>query len=192
MKTIRTFVAVLLDEDLKRNIAKVQSELRKLAPDMRWVKPDCLHITLRFLGDVPEEGMAQVAATVKDAAAGIEPFEMTVSGLGVFPNILRARTVWAGVSGGADQLTELAKRVEDALAQAGFEGDEKRFTPHIAVSRARERGAPAGLAEAIDKTNADNVGMIRVGEVAVMASELTSTGPVYTILHSLPLGRPSC
>ncbi len=192
MKVIRTFVAVLLDEDLRREIARVQAELRKLAPDMRWVKPDCFHITLQFLGDVPEEGMAQVAAAVKDAAAGIEPFEMTVSGLGVFPNIRRARTVWAGVSDGADQLTELAKRVEEALAQAGFKGDEKRFVPHIAICRARERGAPACLAEAIDKTSADKLGVARVGEVAVMASELTSAGPVYTVLHSLPLGETSC
>ncbi len=187
MKVIRTFVAVLLDEDLKRNIAKVQAELRKLAPDMRWVKPDCFHITLQFLGDVPEKGIAQVAGAVKDAAAGIEPFEMTVSGLGVFPNIRRARTVWAGVSKGTDQLTELAKRVQDTLGQAGFKGDEKRFVPHIAICRARERGAPAELAEAIDKTNADKMGIARVGEVAVMASELTSTGPVYTVLHLLPL-----
>lgn len=192
MKVIRTFVAVLLDEDLRHKIARVQAGVRKLAPDMRWVNPDCFHITLKFLGDVAEDDLPDVAAAVGDAAVQIKPYILAVSGLGVFPNIRRPRTLWIGISDGAEQITELAQSIDKALSKAGNKGDEKPFHPHIALSRARERGAPRELAAAIEKTNADGIGRQMVDKVAVMGSELTSTGPVYTVLHSLPLGQTSC
>ena len=182
MKVIRTFVALLISEDLKRNILRVQEEVKKLAPDVKWVAPENLHVTLKFLGSVPEDVLPRVFAAVEEAVGGRPAFELSVVGLGAFPNPAKARVVWVGIQEGRDELIELARNVDWKLARLGFAREEKEFKAHITIGRARMGKFVKGLAGAIESAGARDLGRQQVVSVTVMQSDLQPTGPTYTPL----------
>jgi 2'-5' RNA ligase len=186
MRAFRTFVAVLIDEHIRDSISRVQNEVNKLAPDVKWVAPENLHVTLKFLGDVREDALPGVLAAVEKAAKSISGFELAVSGLGAFPNPQRARVVWVGTEDGRDKLIELAAAVESELVSAGFAQEEKPFKAHITIGRVRDR-APRQLPDALAEVNADALGSQRVSSVALMRSDLRPGGPVYSVTKTLPL-----
>lgn len=183
MSNIRAFVAVLMAEDLKKNIAKVQQSVKKLAPDVKWVAPENLHVTLKFLGDVLEDALPDVFAAVEQAARSISPFELSVSGLGAFPSPARARVVWVGVERGVEELRALASEVDTNLAELDFEKEEKEFRAHITIGRVRDGAHLGKLAEGIREIDASGLGVQRVSSIAVMRSDLRPDGPVYSPLR---------
>ncbi len=187
MKVIRTFVAVLIAEDLKQKIAEVQGEVKKLAPDVKWVAPENLHVTLKFLGDVREDEIASLSAVVEDAVRGYPTFELSVSGLGAFPSPARARVVWVGIQNGAEKLIELASVVDDALAGAGFEKESKAFKSHITIGRVKTERNLDKLAKAVEEVDASSLGTQQVKSVVIMQSELMREGPIYSPLSVIAL-----
>ncbi|MCE5200123.1 MAG: RNA 2',3'-cyclic phosphodiesterase [Armatimonadota bacterium] len=187
MKVIRTFVAVLIDEELRQNIAEVQSRVKKLAPDVKWVAPENFHVTLKFLGDVEEDALSQVFTAVEEAARRCSPFDLSMSGLGAFPNPSRARVVWAGISDGRDKVSDLASKVDESLSKLGFGKEDKPFKAHITIGRVKDSRNLGRLAEAIQNTNAVNLGTQRVNSVAVMQSEMLRSGSIYTPLRIIDL-----
>lgn len=181
MKVIRTFVAVLVEDDIRRKIADVQARVKKLASDVSWVAPDKFHVTLKFLGDITEEQLSDVCACVDGAVRSFPPFHMSFGGLGAFPKLQKARVLWAGVEDGARELIALAKVVDDRLAQLGFEKEHK-FSAHITLGRAKSNRFPDMLAKGIEEIDASGLGSQRVSSVVVMQSELKREGSVYTPL----------
>lgn len=186
MKAFRTFVAVLIDEHIRESISRVQNEVKKLAPDVKWVAPENLHVTLKFLGDVQEDALPEVFSAVEKAAGSVRSFELAMSGLGAFPNPQRARVVWVGAEKGREELIELAAAVEAELVSTGFAREEKPFKAHVTIGRIRDR-APRGLAEALTQVEADALGSQRVSGVVVMSSDLRPGGPVYSVMKDVPL-----
>ncbi|MCE5323308.1 RNA 2',3'-cyclic phosphodiesterase [bacterium] len=180
MKVIRTFVAVLIDDDIRRAVAEVQSRLKQLAPDVKWVAPENFHITLKFLGNVDESVIPDVISAVEDGARGFSPFDLAISGVGAFPNPARARVVWVGSRGGRERLSDLAQSIDGKLAELGFEKEDKPFKAHITIGRVKTSRYLRTLAEGIGNVDADNLGLQRVSGVAVMSSELGREGPAYT------------
>ena len=180
MKAIRTFVAVLIAEDLKGKIAQVQGQVKKLAPDVKWVAPENFHVTLKFLGSVREDEIEQVCTAVDDAARAFSPFEIAVSGLGAFPSPARARVVWTGIQVGREQLCDLAAAVDAGLSKLGFERENKAFKGHITIGRVKTSRHLGRLAAGIEGVDACDLGTQQVSSVAVMQSELLREGPVYS------------
>lgn len=180
MKVIRTFVAVLIDENLKKVMAEVQSRVKKLAPDVKWVTPENFHITLKFLGNVVEDTLPEVTKAVEEAAQGFSSFDLAISGVGAFPNPARARVVWIGSGEGRDKLAQLASAVDNNLAKLGFEREDKPFKAHITIGRVKTSRFLSQLAEGIDKVDAENLGIQRISSIVVMRSELGREGPAYT------------
>jgi len=181
-KVIRTFVAVGLDEELRSGISAVAERVKKLAPNVKWVAPGNLHVTLKFLGNVREDRIAGIGAALDEVAREIVAFDLSVSGLGVFPNPRKPRVVWVGIEEGRDQLVALAGAVEDRLARAGFEKESKPFKTHITIGRVKE-GRPVGdLTDGLAGIDADKIGAQRVDSVIVMESMLKPEGPEYTPL----------
>ncbi|MCE5313430.1 MAG: RNA 2',3'-cyclic phosphodiesterase [Armatimonadota bacterium] len=187
MKVIRTFAAVLIDEDIRRKVAEVQSQVKKLAPDVKWVAPENFHITLKFLGDVREDNMSQVIAALEEAVQGFSAFDLAISGVGAFPNPARARVVWVGSSDGCEKMVELASSIDKKLSELGFEKEEKSFKAHITIGRVKTSRFLRALAEGIGKVDADNLGIQRVSGVALMQSELGREGPTYTPIRVIKL-----
>ena len=140
-----------------------------MARDVAWVAPGNLHLTLKFLGAVPEA---------------------RILGLGAFPSANRPRVVWAGVTDGASETVELARRVDTALAKLGFARDERPFSPHVTLGRVRRPGRDPALTEALGSATAREFGRMRVPGATLMRSELGPRGARYTELAKVALGHP--
>jgi 2'-5' RNA ligase len=146
----RLFVAVPLTEAATTAVSAVVEPIRAAEPEgrgVRWVRLDGLHLTLRFLGPTPEARVADLAAAVADVAAAARPFTVTIRGAGSFPPTGRPRTIWLDVRDGIEPLEGLAARLDDRLADAGWQPDRRPFRPHLTLARADGvRAGPATVA----------------------------------------------
>ncbi len=155
---------------------------------MKWVEPHNLHLTLKFLGNVHENEIAEVCRAVEQGAAAVEPFELELRGAGAFPNSARPRTVWLGAGAGTEEMVVLHDRVEAALAELGYREEHRRFQSHLTIGRVR--GAGPGIAELgkLIQQQADfQAGRLDVGQLTVFSSKLTPDGPIYDVLSTAPL-----
>jgi 2'-5' RNA ligase len=205
---IRAFVAVELNEDLRAAIARVQAqvkdqvsrELRRTAPDVRvqWIRPESIHLTLKFLGDISEEQLGGITQALASAVDLHPQFSVEVSGLGVFPDARAPRVLWVGLSGpskrhaqseGPSPLVSLAKSVDDALSGLDFPPEARPFSPHLTVARIKERGWEVGkvLRTSGLFEGTGTLGILPVRAVALMKSELRPSGAVYTRLSEVLL-----
>lgn len=186
-ENIRTFIAVLISNDLKRKIAVVQEDFKKVAPEVKWVEEDNFHITVKFLGDVNSDRLKDVTLAVSQSVADLTPFEAEIGGFGAFPNARRPRVVWAGIETGQDELKALAERVENALETLGFPKEDRPFSAHVTIGRVRDERRVGGLTRALEDAETGRQGSIRVESVAIMKSELRRNGPIYSALAEVPL-----
>ena len=195
--TVRTFVAVEISEPVRRAAAKLIKTLSTTAADVKWVEPQNLHLTVKFLGDVILKETARICQAVQKAAAEVEPFELTIGGVGAFPNPERPRTIWIGGHcedaadvDAADGMALLHEKIEQRLAKLGFRKDSRRFQAHLTIGRVR-RGGPglADLARLVQE-NADlPLGKTVVREAVVFSSQMTREGPAYHPLGRATIGR---
>ena len=188
-QSVRTFVAVEAGEAVRRRAAELIDALRPVASTVKWVDPQQLHMTLKFLGDVPLRRTAAVCEAVAAAVASRPCFSLGVRGLGAFPHVRRPSTLWLGADPGDGQIVALQAAVEAALAELGFRPEGRSFSPHLTLGRVRRGGpTPPALLERLGEQEAFDAGVIEVRETVVLASQLTPTGPVYTPMGRLPLG----
>ena len=195
----RLFVAVPLDAGTAATVAalveRIQADRALEAPgerDVRWVRMDGLHLTLRFLGPTPEADVPTVAEAVRRAAATQDPFEVRIDGGGSFPHPRRPRTLWLAVTHGTAELESLARSVDRELVAAGWRSDDRPFRAHLTV--ARSDGVPAGADVARRLTAAaEGVDLSSAADRLVLFESITGGGPArYEPLESTPLlHRPS-
>jgi 2'-5' RNA ligase len=182
-KTLRTFIAVEISKPIRDRAGQVITELDGTAAEVKWVEPHNLHLTLKFLGDVHQRDIIDVCRAVSQAAAGVQPFELEVGGVGAFPNAARPRTVWLGANEGAEQMIVLHDRIEDALAELGFRKEHRRFQTHLTIGRVRGDGPGIlALGERIQRQSDVRIGRMDVQAATVFSSTLTSAGPVYEVV----------
>ena len=187
---IRAFVAVPLEERLMPALTGALRNVRETLPGntVKWTRPENLHLTLRFLGNIPTKAVDEIAGHLRLACANIPALTARVAGFGCFPNPDRARVLWIGVSEPTGRLAELHGRIAAALAHYGQAEDRARFHPHLTLGRVkelrpRERRA---LAEKIRACRVGELGDWRIDRVVLMRSELLPDGPRYTELTSIP------
>lgn len=188
-QTARTFIAVEMDESVRAAAARLIRALAASQADVKWVEPHNLHLTLKFLGEVPLEEIPAVCEAVQRAVAGIEPFRLELMGAGAFPNTRRPRTLWLGAGEGQVEMAALKQAVEHGLKKLGYRPEGRKFKTHLTLGRVR-RGGPgmARLAELLAEHASYPAGASAVEEVTVFASELTPEGPVYSALSRAELG----
>jgi len=179
---MRLFFALELDEPTRRALGKALERLGSAAPRVRWVRPENLHVTVKFLGEVPETDLAEVCAAADRAAAKAAPFSLAVAGLGAFPAPDRPRVVWAGCSEGTEPARALADQVEAQTVPLGFAAERRAYTPHVTLGRVRRPRDRGGLPAALGRAPAE-YGCVAVEALTVFESELSRGGPVYTALH---------
>ncbi|MFQ5342652.1 MAG: RNA 2',3'-cyclic phosphodiesterase [Anaerolineae bacterium] len=192
MAEIRSFIAIELTQAVLDGLIAAQDELRadEWTDEVRWVRPEGIHLTLKFLGDVPANRVAAIGEAVKQAVASSRPFTIATEGLGVFPNWRRPRVIWVGLKGDVDQLLTLQEKVEQAMAELGFEPEGRRFHPHLTLGRVNRRassGYQRRLGETLQRHTVQVVGQMQVKEVSLMRSQLNPRGAKYTQLGVYPL-----
>ncbi|HYP27893.1 MAG TPA: RNA 2',3'-cyclic phosphodiesterase [Blastocatellia bacterium] len=184
--TIRTFICIEIPESIKERIRGLQQSLRRIDAQASWVKPENIHLTLKFLGDVESTRIERVRDGVERASGSTSRFQVTVGGAGCFPSPKSPRVLWVGLSGMPDELLKLHKQIEDSLAREGFPRDAKKFSPHLTIARLRAPRNASQLAEALIATGFEP-GTFEAREVIVMRSDLNPKGSIYTPQAIIPL-----
>lgn len=183
----RLFVAIELEPALRARLAAVARDLSRCGPGVKWVEEWNYHLTLKFLGEVPEDQVPALDEALGGAAAGAGPFILSIGRLGAFPGRGNPRVIWAGVTGGVAECLHLQKRVEEAVARLGFAREERSFSPHLTLGRIKQ-ALPPGLAGRIRAGQEQAFGDSAVNDITLMESRLTPGGPLYSARGRYRLG----
>jgi RNA 2',3'-cyclic 3'-phosphodiesterase len=188
----RLFVAVELSSKAQAAVSGVITQILKSElKNLRAVRPETVHLTLKFLGDVPPDRIDELVEGLRPVARAHAPFALNLSGAGVFPNPKKARVLWLGIDGDRKSLGELHRGIEGGIAALGFARDRKPFNPHLTVARLRESASPSDrslAAEALASAPHPDGVEIPVPSIAVIRSTLARSGAIHDRLASLPLG----
>jgi RNA 2',3'-cyclic 3'-phosphodiesterase len=192
-------VAVLLDEEARGRLAVEVDRLRATErasgtlPEVVWVAPENLHLTVKFLGAVATDRVADIERALGEAVTGLAAFDLTLRGLGAFPSAGRPRIIWAGVAHGAAELAAVAAHVERTLSPLGFPAEDRPFSAHITLGRVRTPRRNPRLAAALAASANVELGRLAVARVSLMRSDLSPRGARYSELagHALAAGTLS-
>jgi len=187
----RAFVAVEITSEIRRKLSGVIDDLRCTGAHVGWVKPDNVHITFIFLGDITAESSAAVISAMDSVVLSARPVSCEINGLGYFGSRRSPRVIWTGVREGTPELVELQTRLSVALKSSGLEtAGEKAFVPHLTIGRVRSNRNASDLVDAVDGYKDNSFGMLDVTSLVLMRSELKSGGPEYTVVHRSVISSP--
>lgn len=177
---VRLFIALPIPEDVRSELAGPREKLGLRG--VKVVNPDQIHITLKFLGETPDDKVKSIMQILDQLDS--RPFEIELVSLGAFPSVGSARVVWAGVEEGKDDSVALAAQVENLMAELGFKRESRPFTPHVTLARVKSptpqnRNA---IRNVVEEFKNHQFGRWRADRIVLMQSKLTRTGPIYTRL----------
>ena len=179
---IRAFIAVSLPDNAIQILEEIQEKLKFKGIKASWVKPENLHLTLKFLGNVPVQDIDPVFSTMHNVVSDFSKFELSAGGLGVFPGVKKGRVVWAGIGGRTDILKNLFQSLEDHLLLLGIKKERQRFSPHITLGRIKTPVPPAELIPLIQECKDIRSRSFKLGSIDFFKSELTPFGAIHTLL----------
>ncbi len=188
----RLFIAIELPANVLKTISQVQADLKRVIPEraVRWTRPEGIHLTLKFLGDVRTSQLDEIKAALTQAGVGHVSFGLDIQGLGCFPNLARPRVLWVGVIGDIKSLRALRASLERTIAPLGFPTEERGFSPHLTLARTSQ-GASRGETALIGKVVQDrDIGQLvswQVDAVSLMRSQLKPDGAQYTQIAEVTL-----
>lgn len=181
---IRSFIAFDIDNDVVlRRFSEVQGILINTGADLKLVKPQNIHITMRFLGDISMQMIDPIHDTMKEIFS--TPFDVYIRGVGEFPNPKRIRVVWAGIRSGAENLKDVFEQLEPRLRRLGFKPDFKGFNPHITLTRVRTSRHKTELIQSVGNLVDYEFGIVRAKCLRLKKSVLTPRGPIYSTLREV-------
>lgn len=192
MEPIRAFIAIELPSQIKAALYQLQDNLKtSKSASVKWVNPESIHLTLKFLGNVDEAEIPALNKALSEAVVGIAPFYLELGEPGAFPSCQAPSVVWVGVSGEIEPLRTLHNNIDRALDPLGFPPEKRAFSPHLTLGRVREETLPGErrrLGENVASLKIGERSSFKVGSVNLMRSKLTREGAVYSCLASFPLG----
>ena len=187
---VRLFVACEVPDDVKESIGGVIQELRnRSGAAVRWIRPEGVHVTLKFLGEVPVKKLPAIKLAVQEAVVGHSPFELEFSNIGTFGGREGLRIMWVGIAGDVLRLEALVRAVNAALAVVGFEPERRPFRPHLTLGRVRDEIPTRQRAQIeVDVGKMDVPGTSwRTSQVSLMRSRITAQGASYEVVATFPL-----
>jgi 2'-5' RNA ligase len=181
---MRSFIAVDLDDaSVRERIVTAQGGLVQTGAQLKIVGPEVMHLTLRFLGEIPKATVDKVKEAMDSVR--FQPFEVEFIGLGVFPNTRRINVVWVGFKQGEEKLNDIFHQLEPKLRQIGLPPDNKGFSPHMTLARVKSAVNRHALAQFVESLREQEFGAMPVRAVRLKKSTLTPKGPVYTTIHEV-------
>jgi 2'-5' RNA ligase len=191
MSLIRSFIAIELPPELKKELTKVETQLKINSPPViKWIEPGSIHITLKFLGETSDAILDDLILAMEESVVGVSPFKLDVRQLGAFPGVDRPQVIWVGVSGEMEKLKQLQKNLEKNTEQLGFKRESRTFSPHLTLGRVRDGARPDDIqriSKLLNETVFTALHNINVNQINLMKSVLTPTGAIHTFIGSTKL-----
>jgi RNA 2',3'-cyclic 3'-phosphodiesterase len=188
---IRAFIALDLPPGVYRALTGLQQEWQRTSAPVSWIKPESIHLTLKFLGNIANEQVAEIQPLLQKVAVNTAPFRLQPLGCGAFPSIKQMRVVWVGLQGAVEELLKFQKSVEDTLVSLGFAPEDRPYRAHLTLGRVKGRRHLQLLQEAVLRRQDFQAEAFDVTEVVLYRSELRPEGARYTALFRAPLGAVS-
>ena len=189
--SIRCFIAIEIEEPIRNEIARVQQRLRKKLRSndsgIKWVPPENIHLTLKFLGNIADQDIPEICNAVSRATSEFQPFSFGVGTCGCFPPKGAARVLWIGITQGQPELKQLAKRVDHWVNKLGFPLEKRAFSGHLTLARIRQINVGKDIHRLVEQTTLETLGQQIVSAITVFQSDLRPGGPIYTPLQHAPL-----
>jgi len=191
MSLIRSFIAIELPPELKKELTKGETQLKINSPPViKWIEPGSIHITLKFLGETSDAILDDLILAMEESVVGVSPFKLDVRQLGAFPGVDRPQVIWVGVSGEMEKLKQLQKNLEKNTEQLGFKRESRTFSPHLTLGRVRDGARPDDIqriSKLLNETVFTALHNINVNQINLMKSVLTPTGAIHTFIGSTKL-----
>lgn len=184
---MRTFIAIELPKETKDTLAKLQERLKAAGADVKWVKPDHIHLTLKFLGEVNDKKLDKIKSVLADVAKENPAFQIEINSAGAFPNLSSPRVIWVGADKGDNETKKIAAELEEKIArEAGIPKEKRPFSSHITLGRVRSNTNREKLTQEIQKIG-DTSPIFSVSKIILFKSTLTPNGPIYEALKEASL-----
>lgn len=184
---IRTFLAIDPPEAVIRKIAAIQDALKKsIHGSISWVRPQGIHLTLKFFGDIVREDIGAISGVVAGHAGNARAMKLDIQGLGVFPNSRRPRVLWIGVGGETAKLIGLQQAIDGGLEACGFKREERPFRAHLTLARIKSPQGLAGIDGMLAEKGHEAAGSFDAKGLTLFKSDLTPRGAIYTVLADFP------
>ncbi len=185
---MRCFIAIELPEAVKSALSGIEEELKKTKADVRWVKPDNIHLTLKFLGSIEDEKTERIIKTMETICSSHNLFTLEIKGMGAFPSLKSPRVVWVGIEGN-DTLRSLQEEIDKGMESIGFERENRAFTAHLTLGRFRSSSGKEELLKMTKLHEKDAFGLINVHSLSLMRSDLHPEGARYSRIAEIVIGK---
>jgi len=185
--TTRAFIAIELPEEIIAFIRKIQEGVKSYGFKARWVRPENIHLTLKFLDNINSEDIKKVGDAVISAAGENASMSLGAKGIGVFPGVKRPRVIWTGIAGQTKELADLQKTLDGKLETVGFSKEKRPFKGHLTIARIKGKVDARQLIDAMKEFGRFESKTFMADEVVLFKSELKPSGAVYTKLMSAAL-----
>ena len=184
MASFRGFIAI--DIKVSKKIKEIINELEKSGANLKLVKPEKMHITLKFLGETQESLIDKIKENIEKSVENIEPFEIELKSTGVFPNEKYIKVLWIGIEK-AQIIAEIEKKIDIELSKIGFKKEKRKFSAHITIARMKSGRNKDEILQILNKYKDESLLKMKVEEIKLKKSELTSKGPIYTTLKEIKI-----
>ena len=186
--SMRVFLALELDDSIKKQLIRLQQRLDAVGAEVRWVHSQQIHLTMKFLGELSDELAADLCRLCQNVSAQFGPFEFEVRGAGCFSNHGRPRVIWIGIGDPSGFVRRLHERIEKTLAPLGLRRELRAFKPHVTLGRVRSGKNTLDLRSAVKKNEDFDAGVQQAQEITVLSSQLSPDGPVHTVIGRAVFG----
>ena len=185
---MRVFTAVDISEPVRRGLSGLLEEFRKTDPDIKWIDPTNMHVTLYFFGETGGETLEKVRESVREAAGGVSVCTVSIEELGGFPSLVSPRILWAGVRDEEGALKRISCGIKDRVTARSLHvnRNDREYSPHLTLGRVKKRPRPGILESFLDRRG-ERFGSFEVTRVVLYSSTLTRNGPVYRSIGEYPL-----
>ena len=186
--SIRTFIAVEIDDEIRDRLYEFIAQFKKADVDVKWIAPENIHLTLKFVGNIEEDILPDLNKIIGDAASRASPFKMNIEKVGAFPTIKRPRVIFVCAQEKGDNLLKIHESINANLEKLSIEKDPRKFVGHVTLGRVRSQKNIKKLINALKSDGVNFFGQAKVNSISLMRSTLTPSGPIYTRLNSFEVG----
>ncbi len=179
---MRTFIALDLSENVKRELSRLRVKLQEVNADVKWINIPNIHLTLKFLGEINDEKVEEIKKAIDMVCASAKTFKISLFKLGAFPSVDSPRVIWTGIDKGCNELENLALTLEDILEKTGIPKEDRQFQAHLTLGRARSSKNRDALKDKLKKLEVKPEACV-IDRMVLYRSQLTPKGPIYTVLY---------